>query len=70
MKDLPFIMGDDQMILLAKAVHVPDDQIKLTVAKVLSRKRGPQAVELMQILANDASPLVSSFAQKALTLMK
>ncbi|NLI78297.1 MAG: hypothetical protein GX442_17910 [Candidatus Riflebacteria bacterium] len=70
MKDLPFIMGDDQMILLTKAATNPDDGIRLAVAKLVSRKRGPQAIALMQTLAGDPSPLVTSFAQKALTMMK
>jgi len=70
LKDLPFIMGDDQMILLAKASGDPDDGIRLLVAKILSRKHGPEVVEIMKTLAVDASPLVSSLAQKALTLMK
>lgn len=70
MKDLPFIAGDDQMILLVKAATLADDGSRLAAAKLLSRKRGPAAVELMQQLAADPSEIVHTFAQKALTLMK
>jgi len=69
-RDLPFILGDDQNILLAKAFENSDDSIRLAAAKILSRKRGPAACEFMRKLAADPSPLVSSFAQKALSIMK
>ena len=70
MKDLPFIAGDDQNILLAKAIEIPDDSVRLAAAKVVSRKRGPAALEMMKMLAADSSEIVRTFAEKALTLMK
>lgn len=66
---MAFIAGDDQLILLAKAIESSDDSIRLTAAKILSRKRGV-GIELLQTLAGDSSPIVSGFAQKALTMIK
>lgn len=63
-------MGEDQNILIAKAMENANDAVRLTAAKVLSRKRGPVFVEMMKALAADPSPLVREFAAKALTMMK
>ena len=70
MKDVAFIMGDDQMLLLVKALESPDENVRLTVAKLLSRKKGPAVVELLRRLGNDPHTTVKSFAQKALTMIK
>jgi len=70
MKDMPFIMGDDQNILIYFAAQHANDGIRLVAAKLLARKRGPHAVELMKVLLDDPSELVSSFAAKALTILK
>jgi HEAT repeat protein len=70
MKDLPFILGNDQMIILGKALESPHEVIRLAAAKLLSRKKTPEAREMMASLAADASELVRTFAGKALTLMK
>lgn len=69
-KDLPFIMGDDQNILIYFAAQHANDGVRLAAAKLLARKRGPHAVELMKVLIDDPSELVSSFAAKALTILK
>lgn len=70
MKDLPFILGDDQMTLLQVAVAHDNENVRLNAAKILSRKKGPAVVNLLQILAGDTNTLVSSIAAKALTLLK
>lgn len=69
-KDLPFIMGDDQNILIYFAAQHANDGVRLAAAKLLARKRGPHAVALMKVLIDDPSELVSSFAAKALTILK
>jgi len=69
-RDLPFIMGDDQNILIYFAAQHANDGVRLAAAKLLARKRGPHAVELMKVLIDDPSELVSSFAAKALTILK
>lgn len=70
MKDLPFILGDDQMLLLQIAVTHENENVRLNAAKILSRKKGPPVVALLQTLAADSNSLVSSVASKALTLLK
>ncbi|MFZ2958529.1 MAG: HEAT repeat domain-containing protein [Candidatus Ozemobacteraceae bacterium] len=69
-RDVAFIMGDDQLHLLVKAIESPDENVRLASAKLLSRKKGPMIIELMRNLTVDANPLVSSFAQKALIMLK
>ena len=70
MKDVAFIVGDDQTLLLAKAIESPDENVRLNAAKLLSRKKGPVIVELLRRLGADSHGTVSSFAQKALTMIK
>ncbi|HOY66883.1 MAG TPA: HEAT repeat domain-containing protein [Candidatus Ozemobacteraceae bacterium] len=68
--DMPFIVGDDQNILIYFAAQHANDGVRLAAAKLLARKRGPHAVELMKVLLDDPCELVSSFAAKALTILK
>ena len=70
LKDLPFVMGNDQMILLELAVTSPDDNVRLSAAKILARKRNAQGRQLLEQLRNDPSELVVSVVQKALLMLK
>lgn len=70
MKDIAFILGDDQLLLLSKAIESPDENVRLLAAKLLSRKKGPTVLELLRQLSNDPHGTVSSFAQKAMTMIK
>lgn len=70
LKDIPFVMGDDQLVLLEIASSISYDNARLTAAKLLSRKKGPKPLEIIKKLVNDPNPIISSLAQKALTIMK
>ncbi len=70
MKDVAFVMGQDQMILLAKAIKLEDESIRITAVKLLSRKRTPDAKEMLVVLSQDTNETVSSLAKKALMIMR
>jgi hypothetical protein len=69
-KDLPFILGDDQMILLEKAIQSTSDAVRLAAVKILSRKRNPGVRELLEKVKDDSCQPISSLVQKALLLHK
>lgn len=69
-RDIAFVMGDDQMILLAKAVSLSDESIRIAAVKVLSRKKTPEVRDILQKLLADANETVRSMAEKALLLLK
>ncbi|MBF0543429.1 MAG: HEAT repeat domain-containing protein [Candidatus Riflebacteria bacterium] len=69
-QDMALIFGDDQITLLTFASQSTDETLRLAAAKLLSRKRGPKIAELLRNLADDSNQLVSSMAQKALTMIK
>lgn len=69
-RDIAFVMGDDQMILLAKAATLEDESIRIAAVKLLSRKKTPDAIDLLQKLTNDSNETVKSLADKALQLQK
>ena len=70
MKDVAFVMGQDQMYLLAKAIKLEDESIRIIAVRLLSRKRTPDAKEMLVVLSQDSNDTVSSLAKKALMLMK
>ena len=70
MKDVAFVMGQDQMALLAKAIKLSDESIRITAVKLLSRKRTPDAKEMLVVLSQDTNETVSSLAKKALMIMR
>ena len=70
MKDVAFVMGQDQMTLLAKAIKLEDESIRIIAVRLLSRKRTPDAKEMLVVLSQDTNDTVSSLAKKALMLMK
>jgi HEAT repeat protein len=63
-------MGDDQMILIKRAAELPDESIRIAAVKLLSRKKTPDALELLQKLTTDSNETVRSLAEKALQLQK
>ncbi len=69
-RDLAFVMGDDQMILINKAAELADESCRIAAVKLLSRKRTPDALELLQRLTTDQNETVRSLADKALQLQK
>jgi hypothetical protein len=70
MKDIAFVMGQDQMILIGKALSLEDESIRIAAVKLLSRKRTPDAKEMLTRLAGDSNETISSMAKKSLMLMK
>lgn len=69
-RDIAFVMGDDQNILLAKAICLADESIRIAAVKVLSRKKTPEAREMLLKLSTDSNETVKSMAEKALQLLK
>ncbi len=69
-RDIAFVMGDDQMLLIAKAATLEDESIRIAAVKLLSRKKTPDAIELLQKLTGDSNETVKSLAEKALQLQK
>ncbi|KAF1082195.1 MAG: hypothetical protein GQF41_1835 [Candidatus Rifleibacterium amylolyticum] len=69
-RDIAFILGDDQMILLNKAVSLADESIRINAVKILSRKKTPDAKALLEKLTSDSNETVRSMAEKALVMMK
>lgn len=69
-RDIAFVMGDDQMLLIAKAAMLEDESIRIAAVKLLSRKKTPDAIELLQKLTCDSNETVKSLAEKALQLQK
>ena len=70
MKDIAFVMGQDQMILIGKALSLEDESIRIAAVKLLSRKRTSDAKEMLTRLAGDSNETISSMAKKSLMLMK
>ncbi len=69
-RDLAFVMGDDQMLLINKAAELADESCRIAAVKLLSRKRTPDALQLLQRLTTDPNETVRSLAEKALQLQK
>jgi len=63
-------MGDDQMLLINKAAELADESCRIAAVKLLSRKRTPDALQLLQRLTTDPNETVRSLAEKALQLQK
>lgn len=64
------MMGEDQMHLVRKAYNHQDDSVRLAAAKVLSRKRTPEAKEILGKMAQDQNDLVRSLVEKTLLINK
>lgn len=69
MKDIAFVMGDDQMILLKKAVSLQDESIRIAAVKLISRKRTKEAREMLKRLSLDTNETISSLAKKTLMIL-
>lgn len=69
-RDIAFVMGDDQNILLAKAIVLADESIRIGAVKILSRKKTSEAKDMLQKLSGDTNETVRSMAEKALQLLK
>ncbi|GAB4281785.1 MAG: hypothetical protein Kow0029_27020 [Candidatus Rifleibacteriota bacterium] len=69
-RDMAFVMGDDQMIIVKKAYNHSDENVRLSAAKILSRKRTPEAKALLQQMAQDPNELIRSLVEKALQILK
>ena len=69
-KDIAFVMGQDQMILLEKAISLNDESIRIDATKILSRKRTPEAKEMLKRLVNDKNETVASLAKKTFQLIR
>ena len=63
-------MGKDQMILVEKSFNHPDDHVRLAAAKILSRKRTPEAKELLKRMVDDKNDLVRSLVNKSILITK
>jgi hypothetical protein len=46
-RDIAFVMGKDQMILIKKALTIGDEGIIIAAIRILSRKRKPEARDLL-----------------------
>ncbi|MBU1107638.1 MAG: HEAT repeat domain-containing protein [Candidatus Riflebacteria bacterium] len=69
-RDIAFILGEDQMLLLKKAVTMSDESIRINAVKILSRKKTPDAKALLEQLTSDHNETVRSLAEKALVMLK
>jgi HEAT repeat protein len=69
-RDIAFILGEDQMLLLNKAVTMADESIRINAVKILSRKKTPDAKALLEKLTSDHNETVRSLAEKALVMLK
>ncbi|MDD2997824.1 MAG: HEAT repeat domain-containing protein [Candidatus Riflebacteria bacterium] len=69
-RDIAFVMGDDQMILIEKALSLADESIRIAAVKVLSRKRTPEVKAILQKLSLDENETVRSLAEKTLLILK
>jgi HEAT repeat protein len=69
-RDIAFVMGDDQTILLNAAYNHQDEHIRLSAAKILSRKRTPEARAVLEQMASDPNELVRSLVEKTLLINK
>jgi HEAT repeat protein len=69
-RDIAFILGNDQMILLSKAITLADESIRINAVKILSRKKTPDAKALLEKLVDDQNETVRSMAEKALVMLK
>ena len=69
-RDIAFILGEDQMLLLNKAVTMADESIRINAVKILSRKKTPDAKALLEQLTSDHNETVRSLAEKALVMLK
>ena len=70
MKDVAFVMGQDQMILIEKAISLNDESIRIAAVKILSRRRTPDVKEILSRLTGDSNETIASMAKKSLMLMK
>ena len=70
MKDVAFVMGQDQMILIEKAISLEDESIRIAAVKILSRRRTPDVKEILSRLTGDSNDTIASMAKKSLMLMK
>ena len=70
MKDIAFVMGNDQMILLEKAISLEDESIRIAAVKILSRRRTPDVKAILSRLTGDSNETIASMAKKSLMLMK
>ncbi|OGK11675.1 MAG: hypothetical protein A2W80_03745 [Candidatus Riflebacteria bacterium GWC2_50_8] len=69
-RDIAFILGEDQMLLLNKAVTMADESIRINAVKILSRKKTPDAKAHLEKLTSDHNETVRSLAEKALVMLK
>jgi HEAT repeat protein len=69
-RDMAFVMGDDQTILVETAYQHQSEQLRLAAVKILSRKRTPEARAILEQMAGDANELVRSLVEKTLLLNK
>lgn len=70
MRDVVFVMGQDQMVLLTKAVTLEDEGIRIAAVKLLARRKTPESKAMLSQLSLDSNETVSSLAKKALMLLK
>ncbi len=69
-RDIAFVLGEDQNILLNFAYQHQDEHIRLAAAKILSRRRTPEARAVLEQMARDPNELVSSLVKKTLLINK
>jgi len=61
-------MGKDQMILIKKALTIGDEGIKIAAIRILSRKRTPEARDLLVKYVSDPNEIIRSLVEKTLSL--
>ena len=67
-RDIAFVMGKDQMILIKKALTIGDEGIKIAAIRILSRKRTPEARDLLVKYVSDPNEIIRSLVEKTLSL--
>ena len=67
-RDIAFVMGKDQMILIQKALTIGDEGIKIAAIRILSRKRTPEARDLLIKYISDPNEIIRSLVEKTLSL--
>lgn len=67
-RDIAFVMGNDQIILVKKALSFSDESVRVAAIKILTRRRSPEAKSLLTELIQDSNEEIRSLAQKALAM--
>lgn len=67
-RDIVFVMGNDQLILIRKALSLADESVRIAAVRILIRRGKPDIKPLLAELAKDHNETIRSLVQKALAL--